>query len=474
MEQLSFPEASPESLGIPSKALEDFTSALDALDQAHSFVLVRHGRTAAAGAWTPYRSDLPHELFSLSKSFVSVAVGIAQGEGRLSIHDRLADFFPEYLTDDVSPVMRRVTLRDALKMSTGHDRCSFAFVDFEHGDWVKQILESTPAWEPGERFAYNSGATFMLAAVIRKVTGQNVSEYLQPRLFDPLGITPPQWDNSPTGINIGGWGLWLSTQDIAKFAYLLLNKGNLNGRQLIPADYLKEAVSFQSDNSMNGWADWKVGYGYQFWLCRPRNAFRGDGANGQYAVVMPDQDMIFAFHSGLHDMQQVMDHLWDILLPAVHDAPLPEDPAAYQSLLARLNGLTAKIPDEIKKPSAPHPAFECKYALAPNGCGFHELTVSSREDSCMLETDGVRIPAGFGKLIVSEAPLASKTPKRIAAQAAWTDENTLVVYVFCVQTTARFTYELRFEGDFVSVRRSTPVLFFSNKDNILFHGKRIS
>lgn len=471
MEQDLFPTVTPESQGVSSKAVSEFVSALNTLDQAHSFILLRHGKTIASGAWEPYRLDLPHELFSLSKSFVSAAIGIAQGEGRLSIHDRLIDFFPEYLTDAVIPAMRRATLRDALTMRLGHDRCSFEFVDKKHGDWVKQIFESTPAWEPGERFTYNSGATFMAAAVIHKVTGQNVVDYLRPRLFEPLGIKPPQWNCSPTGINIGGWGLWLSTQDIAKFGHLILNHGCWKGKQLIPADYLEEATSFQADNSMNEPPDWKLGYGYQFWRCR-HNAFRGDGAAGQYALMMPDQDMVFAFNSGLGDMQQVLDQLWDHLLLGIQPDTLPEDPEAFRTLQDQLNGLAAKRPEWMT--SAKHFSTGTgKYALASNAYGYKELSFDCTEDTCTLKIDDTVIPAGFGKLVFGDAPLSASMPKRIASQAAYTDERTLKIYVFCMQTTARYTFELRFEDDFVSVHRTTPIAFHDGLYDIHFHGKKI-
>lgn len=472
MKELFFPEMNPEALGIPSSAVSAFVNDLNQLEQSHAFVLMRHGKIAARGAWSPYTMELPHELFSLSKSFVSCAIGIAQGENRLKISDRVMDFFPEYLSDRVSPEMKTVTLKNLLTMSSGHDRCSFNFVDFEHGDWLRGIFESPLFYRPGERFVYNSGATFLLAAVIRKVTGMNVSEYLQSRLFDPLEIQPPEWNCNPQGTNIGGWGLWLNVMDIAKFAHLLLHRGCWNGRQLVPAEYLAEATSYQADNSMNESPDWKIGYGYQFWRCR-EGGFRGDGAAGQYAVVYPEKDLTLAFVSGMGGMQQVLTSLQERILPVLKEQPLPENPAASAQLRTPLENLRAALPPDMSAGVAGTP--ECaagEYAAAPNRWGIQNIKLSFGNDSCSLDIDGVHVLAGFRETEYSNAALAARTPHRVAARAAWLRPDLLKIYAWCIQTTARFTWLLRFDTDHVVIQRTTPILFFSNENNIVFHAFR--
>ena len=169
--------------------------------------------------------------------------------------------------------MRQVTLRNLLTMASGHESCPLLRLHPQK-DWVQGFLESELVYDPGTRFVYNSAATYMLAAVLRKTTGQNVIDFLQERLFLPLGIRAEKWDSCPMGTNIGGWGFWLKTEDLLRFGRLLLNNGNWNGKQLIPADYVKEATRFQIDNSTNEQPDWKLGYGYQFWRTS-FNAFRG-------------------------------------------------------------------------------------------------------------------------------------------------------------------------------------------------------
>jgi CubicO group peptidase (beta-lactamase class C family) len=223
-------------------------------------MLLRHDRLVAQTWWKPFKPEYKHELFSASKSFTSVAIGIAQSEGYFKLDDKLVSFFPEKMTEKVSERMRQVTLRNLLTMASGHESCPLLRLHPQK-DWVQGFLESELVYDPGTRFVYNSAATYMLAAVLRKTTGQNVIDFLQERLFLPLGIRAEKWDSCPMGTNIGGWGFWLKTEDLLRFGRLLLNNGNWNGKQLIPADYVKEATRFQIDNSTNEQPDWKLGYG---------------------------------------------------------------------------------------------------------------------------------------------------------------------------------------------------------------------
>lgn len=325
----------PESVGIPSSAVNRFIDSLAELDSVHSFMLLRHGKVAAELWNAPYRPEVPHELFSLSKSFTSVAIGFARQEGKLQLDDKIAEFFREKLPADPDPRFLRMTVRHLLTMSSGHDRCALCYmINQQEPDFVRSFFRSPLVYEPGSRFVYNSGATYMLSALIRRLTGENLTDYLRPRLFEPLGFGEREWEKDPEGTELGGWGFHLTTEEIARFSQLLLDGGRWEGKQILPADYLAQATAFQIDNSMNTQPDWKVGYGFQFWRCR-HNAFRGDGAFGQYALVMPDQDAALAVTSGMRNMQSVLDRVWDILLPAMQEAPLPEAPAEQQALRAR-------------------------------------------------------------------------------------------------------------------------------------------
>ncbi|HEX2999328.1 MAG TPA: serine hydrolase, partial [Armatimonadota bacterium] len=312
----TLPRISPEAAGIAPEAILAF---IDAVEQRvgglHGFMLLRHGSVAAEGWWNPYAPQLPHMLYSLSKSFTSTAVGFAVAEGRLTVEDRVISFFPDKLPSKVDDNLAAMRVKDLLTMNTGHDQdATGATASAADGDWVRAFLSLPVEHTPGSKFVYNSAATYMLSAIVQKLTGMPIVEYLKPRLFDPLGIEGQSWDTCPRGINTGGWGLRLKTEDIARFGQCYLQKGKWGDRQLVPAAWVAEATRKQVDNNNGGPNDWIQGYGYQFWRCR-HNAYRGDGAFGQYCVVMPDQDAVLAINSGVGDMQAVLDAVWDCLLP---------------------------------------------------------------------------------------------------------------------------------------------------------------
>ena len=431
--------STPESVGIPSSALIRLIAELKKLDSLNSIMVLRHGHVCAEGWWKPYSPDIPHILFSLSKSFTSVAVGLAQDEGLLKISDTLISYFPEYDAVVTDPRMRSVTLRNLLTMASGHASCARpAMLADPDGDWVRGFLASALEYEPGSRFVYNSAATYMLAAVLRKVTGTNVREYLIPRLFDPLCITPGMWECCPKGTNAGGWGFYLKTEDLAKFAQLLLDGGVWNGRPLIPADYLREATGRQIDNSMNEAPDWKLGYGYQFW--QNRYGFRGDGASGQYAIVLPEQDIAIATTSGLPDMQRILTLIWDILLPAVTCDTLPENPPDQNELTGLLSTLSIPLASgDLTRRHAP-----AVWKFRPNEAGITDVAVSFGEKDCLLEFHSrhgtEKLRAGFGFNCDNLLRLNDSLPRRTAASAAWISENVLEIRLCC--------YEASFRGEF--------------------------
>ena len=207
-------------------------------------------------------------------------------------------------------------------------------------NWVKAFLAHPVPHKPGSHFRYNTPATFMQSAIVQKVTGKTVVDYLQPRLFDPLGIAPPKWDMNPQGISIGGYGLYLKTEDIAKFGQLYLQKGKWEGKQLIPEGWVNQATSKQASNGSNPASDWDQGYGYQFWRCR-NNAFRGDGKDGQFCIVLPEKDAVVVMTANTTDMQGQLNLVWEILLPAFQESPLAENPAGVEKLKAACSNLKA-------------------------------------------------------------------------------------------------------------------------------------
>ena len=290
------PRSTPEAQGLSSVALLDMVSALDAqIEGMHSLMIVRHGNVVAEGWWNPYGAEHNHVLYSLSKSFTSSAVGFAVAEGKLSVDDIVVDLFSADTPPEVDANLKAMRVRDLLAMVTGHQDEPSSAPDTIS---AKSFLAQPVPHLPGTHFKYNTAATFMQSAIVQEVTRQTVLDYLRPRLFEPLGIEHPVWDTNFQGISLGGYGLRVRTEDIAKFGQLYLQKGVWKGRQLLPAEWIEMATAKQVSNGSNPSSDWNQGYGFQFWRCR-HNAYRGDGAFGQYCVVMPDQDSVVAITSGV-------------------------------------------------------------------------------------------------------------------------------------------------------------------------------
>ena len=277
---------SPEAEGISSSAVLNFIQALEQhthpLDAMQGFMLLRHGNVAADGWWAPYGPQLPHSMYSLSKSFTSTAIGLAVNEGRLTVDDPVLKFFPEEAPSDPSENLKSMRVRHLLSMNTGHKEDTTLHVFRGAGDnWARAFLSLPVEYEPGTWFVYNTAATYMLSAIITRLTGETLLEYLRPRLFEPLGIEHPTWEVDPRGINVGGTGLHIKTEEIARFGQMYLQKGMWQGQRLVPEAWIAQATTAVSDNSNTQTnPDWSVGYGYQFWRCR-HNAYRGDGAFGQ-------------------------------------------------------------------------------------------------------------------------------------------------------------------------------------------------
>jgi CubicO group peptidase (beta-lactamase class C family) len=335
----SLPRSSPEAQGVSSEALRAFVEAADRqVNTMHSFMLVRHGRVVAEGWWKPETADKPHVLWSLSKSFTSTAVGLAIEDGKLHLEDEVLKFFPDLAPEEPSKNLKAMRVRDLLTMSTGHQTEPKFTKDVP---WVKTFLAHPVPHKPGTHFLYNTPATYMLSAIVQKVTGKTVLDYLRPRLFEPLGIDKATWEMSPQGINFGGWGLSVRTEDIAKFGQLYLQKGKWKGKQLVPAAWIETATSRQMSNGSNPRSDWEQGYGFQFWRCR-HSAYRGDGMAGQFCIVLPEQDAVLAMTANNRDMQGQLNLVWDKLLPALRTKALPENKVEQDKLKETLAGLAVR------------------------------------------------------------------------------------------------------------------------------------
>ena len=326
-EIIDLPRAeTPDSVAA---AMDDFfqEAASDSMD-IHSVMIVKDGNVIYSRWQSQGVDTVPHVLHSVSKTFTSTAVGLAIADGKMALTDKVIDFFPDKLPEEVSENLKAMTVRDLLTMSCGHDvEPTNRGADI---DWVTEFLAHPVEHEPGTFFRYNSMGTYMLSAIVQKVTGEKLVDYLTPRLFEPLHIDKPHWEESPQGINCGGWGLYLKTEDLAKMGQLLLQKGEWNGQQIVPAEWVAEMSKKQVESINPGTrmeqaaergmtketSDWMQGYGYQMWRCRP-GCFRADGSRGQYILVIPDKNAVIAITSDVGDLQGELNLVWNHILPVL-------------------------------------------------------------------------------------------------------------------------------------------------------------
>ena len=333
---ISLAACSPKNGNLPrgkasaqmDKAMSEYLQAVkDCAEDLHSIMVVQHGKVLAEHFFVP---DTAHVLHSVSKTFTSTAVGFAISEGLLHLDDKIVDLFPESVPENASDTLSRITIRHLLTMNSGHGKDPTGSVRSNDGDWVRGFMEWPIEYEPGTCYCYNSLGTYVLSAAVQKVTGQKVVDYLESRLWQPLGIEKPKWLESPAGINTGGWGLYLHTEDLAKMGLCILNGGKFAGKQVIPADWVKEMsakqvpccpagtneVQMRERNVDPATSDWLQGYGYQMWRCR-YIAFRADGAYGQYIIVIPEKDAVVVTTAQIGDMQEEINLIWDHILPAL-------------------------------------------------------------------------------------------------------------------------------------------------------------
>jgi CubicO group peptidase (beta-lactamase class C family) len=431
-------------------------------------MLVRHGRVVAEGWWGPYAAETPHMLFSLSKSFTSTAVGIAAAEGKLSPDDPVLKFFPDDAPAEPSANLKAMRLTDLLRMSTGQ-QAEPARKASE--PWAKTFLAQPVPFKPGTHFLYNTSATYMLSGAVQKATGQTLLDYLKPRLFEPLGIANPTWELSPQGISTGGYGLSVRTEDIAKFGQLYLQKGKWNGKQLVPEAFVEAATARQTSNGSSPRSDWDQGYGYQFWRCR-HGGYRGDGAFGQYCIVLPEQDAVIAITAGVRDMQAVLNLIWDELLPALKPEALPADQEAAKKLATTLKGLTLRLPEG--RGAAPKVAGK-KYTFpVAKDAKIESLTLQSGEKDGpttlvvrMIGGTERRIVCGNGVWQKGRVAWDRLGEQPAAAAGAWTADDTFTAKVCFTETPFVVTLRLKFTGDEVRFESELNVGFGPTKESAL-------
>jgi CubicO group peptidase (beta-lactamase class C family) len=478
--------STPEEQGVSSKAILAFLDALDRDNlELHGFMLLRHGFVISEGWWSPYDAKRPHMLFSLTKSFTSTAIGLGVAEGLLTVDDTVVSFFPEVVTDCMDERLASMRVKDLLTMSVGHAKPIMGSEWRQiKEEWVRYFLNKPMDHEPGTRFVYNSGATYMLSAILQRITGQTLLDYLQPRLFKPIGIEVNEWNSCPSGINAGGWGLSLKTEDIARFGQLYLQNGVWNGVRVLPEEWIREATSSQISSGHDETSDAQQGYGYQLWRCR-HGAYRADGAFGQICIVMPDQDAVVAIHAGLHGSHKVLEAVWSYLLSGMQDSPLAAAEVGNDNDLSdRLKEL--KVMPEPTETISPleRISSDCRFIMEPNPDQVQEVSIIFDKNSTVFRMKDHRgehqIRCGIGIWLEGETTMTGNElhhqyqppVMQVVARGVWENENTIVMTWCFIETPFIDTVTCSFQGDQIILDRKVNVNSAATERPTLFGTKK--
>ncbi|NLF17806.1 MAG: serine hydrolase [Lentisphaerae bacterium] len=470
-----------EAAGIPSAAVAAFIDRLE--DRGlpmHSALLLRGERIAAEAYWAPFDASFRHRLYSTTKSFVSVAIGILAGDGRLSLRDRVVDFFPDYAVryGPVHPYVARTTVRDLLTMTTAFTASNYTVFD----DWTEAFFRIPAGHLPGRSFRYDTLATVMLCMIVRRVAGVEFTALLQERLFDPAGMSPDiRCVQTPCGHDWGGSGLLCTTRDLATFAAVCMHGGRWRGQQLVSEDYLREATAPQVDSTITLTdPEHQYGYGYQFW--RSRFGFSCRGMGSQLAVCVPEHDLILVTTADTQSITGgdsiIYDALERFILGSLSRGPLPEDPAAQSALQARISGLVLRaVSGERQSPQAA--AIDGRtYVMDENGMGLKTVRFHVGADSIAMAYENATGPHeirfGLGRQVRQSFPEThyyGRTMMRPSgrgydchASAAWRRDDSLLMVVYA---TDEYFGTLRmnavFAGDTVTLQSDAFAEMFFNE-----------
>ncbi len=337
--------SSPSHEGVEAKGIESFVDVLEATPgvEAHSLMILRHGSVIAAGWWWPYTRDQLQLLYSVSKSFTSTAIGLAVDDGFLDLDDPVIVYFPELDHEITDPRSRSMKIRHIAAMASGHLEDTWSEVlTLDAKNPVRGFLRLHPERDPGSIFRYNQSASYTLAAIVQRVTGQSVTRYLRSRVLDPIGAGAIAWWEHPEGQDLGFSGLHATTETVARLGQLYLDNGFWRGRQILSSDWIEQASREQvgtetDDPAAETGADSQLGYGYQFW--KSRHGYRADGAFGQFCLVLPEYDAVIAITGQSTETQLILNSVWNELLPAFKNDSIIPDSESERRLEERLANL---------------------------------------------------------------------------------------------------------------------------------------
>lgn len=473
-----FERVSPESVGLRSADILSFIDDLEHSEtEMHGLMIMRHGKVCAEGWWAPFAPNLRHGLQSHTKTYAATAVGIAYTEGILRLDERLIDIFPDESPEEPSENLKLLTVRDVLCMGCGMDTMP---MDSEH--WIRDFMHTPVNHKPGTTYMYNSTGSTMLGAIVRKKTGEGLHEYLSKRLFCKIGIDADnlRWLCMADGMEIGGGGLYATTEDNLRLMKLYADGGVWEGERILAEDYVKLAVSNQNESATESInnplaTDNFLGYGFQIWMCKPEGVYRADGAMGQFTIVCPKQDMIIAINEtavGAHWAQNTLNIVWDYLAK-VDAAPVDEDTKAADRLVRKLAALS--LPNPVYRPASKLASeigskewnvtsgvfsFEMFNFMAPKKLAeIKKFSFKFDNYGCVLKGSGetdieVRI-ATNGSRFINIVGKTDDCTQVLACDGAWVEENVFALNARWVETCFVKKFLFRFDGNKVTIEEDT-------------------
>ena len=465
----------PEQAGVSSREIAELIKDFaDNGVEVHSLMILR-GEKVAYETWAaPYSPDIPHMMYSVSKSFTSTAIGFAINEGLLTLDTKLIDIFPEFRPEKTDENLEKLNIHHLLSMQSGKSVSLMA--NKGKNKWIEDYFDAPWKFTPGDgHWEYISENQYMLCAALVRVTGMSVTEFLTPRLFEPLGIEVPFWEHDKNGVEAGGWGLFLKTEDLAKFTCCYHQKGMFRGKQVIPAEWVELATKSQADNSpFNNNADGQCGYGYCFWRCAGVEGYRADGMFSQYGIVDENSDASFIITAGAIETQKTRDCIWRhfpkcLIEPNSEPTPrnLPQlaplddvlEATPRSPLESWIEGRRIEMQNNIVLAKAGFPLsmlpLPVVYMSGDRAGNLNNLVFHFDKNSCSLTWEEGKekntIYCGMdGKLRYAPMTLAG-IRFTAAASAAWVDKNHLTVHVRPVEAVCMRILDFIFEEDKVTL-----------------------
>lgn len=473
-----FLRSTPEAQGVATEVILRFMENVTERElELHSFMMLRHGKVISEAWWHPYRRDITHVMYSMSKTVTATAIGFAVQEGLLTVDDKVLSFFQRDLPEGMSDNLQNLTVKHLLSMSVGQERPQ-AF-NAEDMNWAKTFLATPVQNEPGSTFLYNNYATYMLSAIIQQVTGETTMDYLTPRLFKPLGIENIKWEVNPEGVNTGGWGLQLKTTDMAKIGQFYLQKGQWNGQQLLNESWIEDATTAQiyqrpdRTKEENANDDGAQGYGYQLWLCT-HDAYRMDGARGQLVVIIPDKDVVIVTTANVSHSHVILDLIWEYLYPAIFSDKQKSDEMTTEMYGDYVSSLELTRPFLTPDELSPRKDKKQTYRMESNALDIKEITFDYQSDGDCVFTltknnESFDFLIGWDRWRYGETDMAGPyfvernriadglAPFTICGYGSWLTESDLSLRLLYMTESQYNNYSCHFAGDDVTVKVSNSL-----------------